>query len=161
MNATITTLSLRSLLHRSAALAVLVCLTSAAHATSRWATLEAIHQLENPTDSSRPGPCGELGAYQFRETVWHKYTSAPFSRALDRATADRIAVRHYEWLKQELTRGGFEASAYNIALAWNSGVRAALRDTSPDCARNYARRASTLADYYERLSARNSVALAQ
>ena len=153
MNATYTKTTLRGILYRSAAVAAFVCLVPLAHASSRWATLEAIHQLENPTDSHKPGPCGELGAYQFRAAVWHKYTRAPFSRALDRSTSDQIAVLHYEWLKSELIKAGFEPTAYNIALAWNGGVGAETKNTSPDCARDYAQRASTLADYYERISA--------
>src|SRR2546430_6926225 len=37
---------------------------------TRQVTLEAIHNLENPRDLTRPGPRGELGAYQFRESTW-------------------------------------------------------------------------------------------
>src|SRR5271163_4460606 len=65
------------------ALALLMPLAKA-RGSERWATLEAIHQLENPNDTSAPGPCGELGAYQFREETWKMHTVAPFSRALDR-----------------------------------------------------------------------------
>ncbi len=152
MNASYTKTSLARALSRTAAVAAFVCLLPLAHASTRWATLEAIHQLENPTDSRRPGPFGELGAYQFRASVWHKYTHVPFSRALDRATSDQIAVLHYEWLKGELARAGVEPSTYNIALAWNGGVNAAEHDRSPHCARDYAERASTLADHYDKIS---------
>src|ERR1700690_1268707 len=95
-----------------------------ARASERWATLEAIHQLENPNDTPQPGPCGELGPYQFRERTWRMHTVAPFTRALDRHSSDAVAVKHYEWLKAELTRRGIVVTPYTIALAWNGGLRA-------------------------------------
>lgn len=66
--------------------------------TERWATLEAIHNLENPHNLTRPGPCGELGAYQFREITWKTYTTQPFSLALDRHWSDVVAMQHYDWI---------------------------------------------------------------
>jgi hypothetical protein len=123
----------------------LLCITTTARASERWATLEAIHQIENPNDSMAPGPCGELGAYQFREDTWKMHTMAPFSDALDRHTSDTIAVKHYEWLKAELNRHGVEASPYMIALAWNGGIKAALDPNPPASALDYAMRAANLA----------------
>ena len=156
MNALFPYLSFRGTLLRSVALAALFGLTqAAAFASSRWATLEAIHQLENPTDSSRPGPYGELGAYQFRREVWIKYTHAPFSHALDRTASDAVAVRHYEWLKVQLANAGITPSTYNIALAWNGGVSGVVRDTAPYRARDYAERAETLADRFDHMTASN------
>jgi hypothetical protein len=150
MNALFPYLTLRGTLLRSVALAAFFGLSSAAAlASSRWATLEAIHQLENPTDSSRPGPYGELGAYQFRREVWVKYTRLPFSKALDRTTSDAVAVRHYEWLKVQLSQAGIQPTTYNIALAWNGGVSGVVRDTAPFRARDYAERAATLASSFE------------
>jgi hypothetical protein len=159
MNATNTWFSLWRAFFRTAAAAAFVCLLPLAHASTRWATLEAIHQLENPTDSPRPGPYGELGAYQFRAAVWHKYTHIPFSRALDRATSDQIAVMHYEYLKRELAKAGIEPSTYNIALCWNGGLGGAKHATAPHCARDYATRAETLAQQYDRISLASRVAV--
>lgn len=129
---------------------VLFVSVAGAQAASRWATLEAIHHLENPRNLSRPGPFGELGAYQFRVSTWRMHTTVPFSRALDRETSDRVAVQHYEWLKSRLEAAGKPATPYNIALAWNGGVAAAIAGTSPRVAHNYAQRAVNLASVFDR-----------
>lgn len=131
---------------------VFVCLLSAcpARASERWATLEAIHQLENPGNSETPGSLGELGPYQFREQTWRMHTTAPFSRALDKRSSDAVAVKHYDWIRTELERRGIEATPYRIALAWNGGMRAVVGDHPPSVALDYASRAANLASYYER-----------
>ncbi len=123
---------------------------SAAPAASRWATLEAIHQLENPRNLTRPGTRGELGAYQFRVTTWRMHTTIPFHHALDRRTSDIIAVQHYEWLKARLVAGGRPATPYNIALAWNGGLGAVLAGKAPRAAHSYAQRAVNLATEFDR-----------
>ena len=112
---------------------------------SRWATLEAIHKLENPRNSPRPGKHGELGAYQFRSATWRMHTSMPFQRALDRAVSDEIAIKHYEWIKRGLEAARVPATPYYIALAWNSGLSAAISGRSPRVAHDYAQRAANLA----------------
>lgn len=117
---------------------------------NRQATLEAIHQVENPRDVRRPGPCGELGAYQFRRDTWQTHTTRPFSDALDRQASDEVATQHYEWLRRGLTRGGFEPSTYNIALAWNAGLRAVLRQRVPARSHFYAERVVNLAGEFDR-----------
>lgn len=116
-----------------------------APASERWATLEAIHQLENPHNTTEPGHFGELGPYQFREATWRMYTQAPFSQALDRRTADVVAVKHYNWLKAQLERRGLSASPYLIALAWNSGISAVFAGNPSAAAEDYASRAANLA----------------
>ncbi len=116
-----------------------------ARAGSRLATLEAIHALENPYDLAAPGPCGELGPYQFREATWRRYSAEPFARALDLKASDAVAVRHYEWIKRGLERHGLKATAYNIALAWNGGLSAAVGGHPPAAACDYAQRAANLA----------------
>lgn len=118
---------------------------AAATADQRSATLQAIHNLENPRNLSRPGPRGELGPYQFRESTWRTYTDEPFVRALDGRVSDLVAVRHYEWLKQRLERANLAVTPYTIALAWNGGVTAAINGRAPRAARNYAERAANLA----------------
>jgi hypothetical protein len=123
----------------------LLCVPSPAFASERWATLEAIHQLENPRDTPEPGPCGELGAYQFREQTWKMHTMAPFSRALDRHSSDAVAVKHYDWIKSELARRGIDASPFNIALVWNGGIKAVLDANPPESVVDYASRAANIA----------------
>jgi hypothetical protein len=120
-----------------------------AAASERWATLEAIHLLENPYDSARPGSLGELGAYQFREETWRMHTSAPFSLALDRRVSDAVAVKHYDWLKGELERRGLQATSFKIALAWNGGLGAALAGRPAPSTVDYATRVANLAAQFQ------------
>jgi hypothetical protein len=122
---------------------------SEARATERWATLEAIHQLENPNNSSEPGPCGELGPYQFREQTWKMHTVAPFSQALDLHSSDAVAVKHYDWIKAELERRGIAVKPYTIALAWNGGLRAVTQPDPPASVIDYATRVANLAADFE------------
>jgi len=140
--------SLRGLLLAAAFFAGISFLAPAARASERWATLEAIHQLENPTNSTRVGPHGELGAYQFRRETWAMYTQTPFHWALDRQVSDQVAVLHYEWLKEHLARNGISPTPYHIALAWNCGIGAVLRARPPSAAVSYAQRAANLAATY-------------
>ena len=121
-----------------------------AQGASRSAILEAIHNLENPRNLPRPGPCGELGAYQFRAATWRMHTSLPFQHAVNRVTSDAIAIKHYEWIKRGLESAGVPATAYYIALAWNGGLSAAISGRAPAVARNYAQRAENLAAVLER-----------
>ena len=111
----------------------------------RQAALEAIHQVENPRDVTHPGPAGELGAYQFRRETWQMHTSRPFYDALDRQVSDEVAARHFEWLRRGLIRGGCEPTTYNIALAWNAGLGAVLRQRAPARSHFYAERVVNLA----------------
>jgi hypothetical protein len=120
-----------------------------ARASERWATLEAIHQLENPNNTPEPGACGELGPYQFREQTWKMHTAAPFSRALDRNSSDAVAVKHYEWLKAELVRRGIAVKPYTIALAWNGGLGAVVEPDPPASVVDYATRVANLAADFE------------
>lgn len=120
---------------------------------ARWATLQAIHCLENPMDRTAPGPRGELGAYQFRRSTWQLYTSKPFSLALKRSESDAIAIRHYDHIKANLEACGIEATPYNIALAWNGGLRAVLIGRPCRAARDYAERAANLAAAFEQRTA--------
>jgi len=118
---------------------------SEARASTRWETLEAIHAIENPSDRQSPGPCGELGAYQFRLDTWRMYSPRPFSEALDRRRSDEVAVRHYDWLKSALERNGLESSIYNIAMAWNAGIGAVVSGRVPAVSRDYAERVENIA----------------
>ena len=125
-------------------------------ASDRAETLLSIHWVENPSDSPRPGALGELGAYQFRADTWRMHTQRPFAEAIDRQASDEVAIRHYEWLKATLVRGGVEPSTYNIALAWNAGVNAVLKGRAPAIAHDYATRVTNLAT---EMSAQHVVAM--
>ena len=134
------------------AICALGALTVSAKAQSRWATLKAIHYLENPTNRRSPGPCGELGAYQFRATTWHQYSQLPFSSALNRQASDEVAIHYYDWLKTQVVRAGYPATSYNIALAWNGGL-SAVSGRATRAVRDYAQRASNLAADFDQQTA--------
>lgn len=129
--------------------AALALFIANAGASTRWATLEAIHRIENPRDLPNPGPCGELGAYQFREQTWRMHTHLPFVRALDRRASDAVAVKHYDWLKRHLEGAGMPATPYAIALAWNGGLGRTLRGTSCAATRDYAERVANIAGGFD------------
>jgi len=137
---------------RVAAVFIVVSMFFAAkgRASERWATLEAIHQLENPYNTETPGSCGELGPYQFREQTWKMHTQAPFIRALDRRSSDAVAVKHYDWIKSELERRQIPVTPFNVALVWNGGVRAVLDGNPPSAVVDYASRAANLAAVLEK-----------
>lgn len=120
--------------------------TTAAGAANRWETLRAINWVENPTNQTQVGRFGELGPYQFRPGTWRMHSEKPFRLAIQRAVADEVAVKHYEWIKRTLERAGAEASVFNIAMAWNCGVEAVLSGRAPSVSYNYARRVSNLVE---------------
>lgn len=135
----------RRLLLTGAVIAVATLFPARLVASERWDTLEAIHWIENPQNTQRPGPCGELGAYQFREMTWRMHTTVPFAQATVRSASDEVAIRHYEWIKSGLTRAGMEATPYNIALVWNGGLAAVVRGTVRPVTRDYAERVKNIA----------------
>lgn len=118
--------------------------TSVAGASDRWETLRAINWVENPTNQTHMGRFGELGPYQFRPATWRMHTDKPFRQAIDRAVADEVAVKHYEWIKRTFEQAGVEPSVFNIAMAWNCGVDAVLSGRAPSVSYNYAERVSNL-----------------
>ena len=143
---------IRTLLTGAALLGIFACGPRAVAAT-RWETLFAIHMVENPNDSRAPGPKGELGAYQFRADTWKMHSKLHFTYALDREKSDEVAVKHYEWLKASLQRNGFEATPFNIALAWNAGVSRVVAGNASRQSRDYAARVSNIAEaLHERLA---------
>lgn len=120
----------------------------------RAETLEAIRAVENPRNTMRPGKHGELGVYQFRRVTWRMHTDMPFERALDRDAAEEVAIKHYEWVKRGLVRNGLAATPYNIALAWNGGLSAAVQGRASKAAHNYAERVNNLvAEQAQRVAA--------
>lgn len=142
------TLSLRAALRGLLLVAALMGFLShsTARADTRSDTLHAIHLVENPRDLTRPGPAGELGAYQFRRETWAQHTTRPFRDALIRAYSDEVALSHYEWLRAGLKRNGLAVTPYNIALAWNAGLTAVVKGRVPRAARLYAERVNNLAE---------------
>ncbi|MFA5057016.1 MAG: hypothetical protein WC485_02790 [Opitutaceae bacterium] len=131
-------------IHRFLLLAALALGWGSALASERWETLQAINWVENPRNSTRVGPHGELGPYQFRSSTWRMYTHKPFSLAVQRQAADEVAVKHYEWLKRGLESNGYEATPFNIALAWNAGLDQVINDRVPASAYQYATQVNNL-----------------
>ena len=120
--------------------------TTAMSADERWQTLRAINWVENPTNHTKTGRFGELGPYQFRPGTWRMHTKRPFSQAVQREASDEVAVKHYEWIKRTLEKSGVDASPFNIAMAWNSGVTNVLNGRVPAVAYDYATRVSNLVE---------------
>jgi len=132
-------------------LLIITCLFAFAAQTiaaDRWETLRAINWVENPTNQTKVGRFGELGPYQFRPATWKMHTDKPFSLAVQRQQADEVAVKHYEWIKRVFEQSGVEVNAFNIALAWNSGVDAVLAGRSPSASYNYAERVNNLVETF-------------
>lgn len=123
--------------------------TSKAVADDRWETLRAINWVENPTNHTRAGRFGELGPYQFRPATWRMHTKKPFRQAVERAAADEVAVRHYEWIKRTLENAGVDATPFNIAMAWNSGVDNVLKGRVPAVSYDYATRVTNLVQTFK------------
>jgi hypothetical protein len=123
-------------------------LVSAAAAADRSDILHAINLVENPSNSTGYGPCGELGPYQFRSSTWHMYSQKPFRMANDRASADEVAARHYEWIRQRLTEAGIDANVFNIAMAWNCGLTAVVSGHVPEVTYHYAEQVRNLAESF-------------
>jgi hypothetical protein len=115
-----------------------------AYASERWETLQAINWVENPRNSMKVGPHGELGPYQFRLPTWRMYTKRPFALAAQRQNADEVAVQHYEWLKRGLQSAGINPTPYNIALAWNAGLDHVVKDRVPAGSYAYAEQVANL-----------------
>jgi len=126
--------------------------TIKARASDRWETLRAINWVENPTNQTQVGRFGELGPYQFRPATWRMHTDKPFRLAVERATADEVAIKHYEWIKRMFEKAGVEPSAFNIAMAWNCGVEAVLAGRVPSVTYAYAQRVTNLVETFKERS---------
>jgi hypothetical protein len=72
------------------------------------------------------------------------HTRKPFALAVQRQTADEVAVQHYEWLKRGLESNGIDATPYNIALAWNAGLDRVVNGRAPASAQEYASQVSNM-----------------
>ena len=139
----------------------ILAFTTGMAADERWQTLRAINWVENPTNHTKTGRFGELGPYQFRPNTWRMHTKRPFSQAIQREASDEVAVKHYEWIKRTLEKSGVDASPFNIAMAWNSGVTNVLKGRVPTVAYDYATRVTNLVQTLkERAPASTAVAQA-
>lgn len=133
--------------------------TIKAAADDRWETLRAINWVENPTNHTRMGRFGELGPYQFRPGTWRMHTRKPFRQAIEREAADEVAVRHYEWIKRSLEQAGADATAFNIAMAWNTGVDNVLKGRAPAVSYDYANRVVNLVQNFKQHAPAATVAV--
>ncbi len=106
--------------------------------------MEVLHALENPHNVTHVGKRGELGPYQFRPATWRMHTNQPFELANNHELATDVALRHFAWLRRGLEKRGLEPSVYNIALAWNAGLDATLKNRAPSRSHRYAQRAHNL-----------------
>jgi hypothetical protein len=77
------------------------------------------------------------------------HTQKPFNMATDRATADEVAISHYEWIKHGLAAGGIDPNAHNIAMAWNCGLSAVLGGRVPTESYRYAEQVCNLVDSFK------------
>lgn len=127
----------------------LVGFAAGAGADDRWETLRAINWVENPTNHTKMGRHGELGPYQFRPATWRMHTRKPFRHAVERQAADEVAVKHYEWIKRTLERAGVDATPFNIAMAWNTGVGNVLNGRVPQVSYDYATRVTNLVQTFK------------
>jgi hypothetical protein len=149
---------MKRLLTQVLLLAGLLAFTSGARADDRWETLRAINWVENPTNHTRVGRFGELGPYQFRVGTWRMHTSKPFSMATQREAADEVAVKHYEWIKANLEKAGVDATPFNIAMAWNTGVNNVINGRAPIVSYDYAERVVNLVHTFKQQARREPVA---
>ena len=139
-------------------LATVFAFTIKAKAGDRWETLRAINLVENPTNQTHVGRFGELGPYQFRPATWRMHTDKPFHLAVQRETADEVAVKHYEWIKRAFEQAKVHPSAFNIAMAWNCGLATVLSGRAPTVSYDYARRVANLIELYRESSVQPIVA---
>jgi hypothetical protein len=130
-------------------MAFLVGFAAEGGADDRWETLRAINWVENPTNHTRMGRHGELGPYQFRPATWRMHTRRPFRHAVERQAADEVAVKHYEWIRRTLENAGVDATPFNIAMAWNTGVGNVLNGRVPQVSYDYATRVTNLVQTFK------------
>ncbi len=125
-------------------LSVVACCVSAKADTD--AMLCGIRIVETRDQLHPPrGKLGERGPYQFRRSTWRMHTSSSFDLAENRAVANKVAKRHYQWIQEQLLANGIEPSPYHVAMAWNAGVNAVIRGQVPAVARDYATRVLNIA----------------
>ena len=78
--------------------------------------------------TGRPGPVGELSAWQITEPVWREHMAPrPYDEARDPALARACAVAHVRWLITQIERRGQPATPERVATCWHFGPGHARR----------------------------------
>lgn len=89
---------------------------------------EALAQKETGTGwNGRPGAAGELSRWQITPVVWRQHSREPFAEARDPAKARVVALRHLEWLADQITRAGQRVTVERLATCWHFGASRARR----------------------------------
>lgn len=105
--------------------------------------------METPNGvPSHPGPAGETGRWQLTPAVRHDRTrDLKWLLEPHRITDEAIAMRQVLWIREQLIANGFKKPSYfEIALAWNAGVHAAVTHGISHSTLDYARRFTALVD---------------
>ena len=80
--------------------------------------------------NGRPGPGGELSAWQITECVWRQHMMPlPFSEAHDPELAHACAVKHVRWLVAQIERHSLVVTPQRVATAWHFGISHAAERT--------------------------------
>lgn len=91
--------------------------------------LAAIAEVETGRNPQAIGPAGERGMHQLTPAVRRQFRNA------------RNYLAH---IKVRLAAHGIPVTPRTIALAWNGGAGATIRDTVPQRTRDYAERVTNL-----------------
>lgn len=104
----------------------------------------AIETVEN-TRNDRIGRHGERSRLQITLAVWRQHSTWPFehassNRLVCRAEVTRVALRHLDWLSDQLTKAGMKVTPYLLALAYGAGLEATVKRTASAFKCDYAQR---------------------
>lgn len=113
-------------------------------AYSRIALLDALHAVENPRDTHKPGAHGELGRLQITRDTWREYTTLPYDDEHVWAEEYGVALRHIAWMEGALKANGLEVTVFNVALMWNAGHGLVIRRVLPPSSLDFAKRVDNL-----------------
>jgi len=130
------------------ALAVAVSVARAGDDFLRREFLDGVKQVENAGRIDGPdGRKKEAGGYQFRYGTWRMLTKAPF-RLARTEYAEEVANSYYDYICRVFAARGIPATNFNIAVAWNAGPGAVIRQQIPSQSREYAERVCNLAEAF-------------
>ena len=95
----------------------------------------------------RDGARGERGPWQVTATVWSIHMpETSFAEARQEAPARACALKHVALLRGQLRAAGCDDNAFNVALAWNAGLRRTLTSHAPMSSYDHALRVTNLYD---------------
>jgi hypothetical protein len=108
--------------------------------------LEAIHEIENPTNSLVPGKHHEQGPFQFTLDAWRDVTVLPFipQFTCNYDIAQAVALKRVRFIEEEFVKHGVRPSVFMVAVAWNAGLKAAIGGPIPESSVDYANRVVNL-----------------